>query len=97
MSVQAPAFWHLSQLWFWVNWGKSKLVPMQRISFLGTPHPGTCSVGAELPQDFIRQDGGPTETISEVLGAYGCSRGDSFAWLLHMRPSQHWLNGRVPR
>ncbi len=25
-----------------------------------TPHPGTCSVGAELPQDFIRQDGGPT-------------------------------------
>ncbi len=42
-----------------------------------TPHPGTCSVGAELPQDFIRQDGGPTETFSEAPGAYGCSCGDS--------------------
>ncbi len=28
-------FGHLSQLGFQVNWGKSKLVPMQRISFLG--------------------------------------------------------------
>ncbi len=44
-----------------------------------TPHPGTCSVGAEQPQDFIRQDGGPTETLSEAPGAYGCSCGDSSA------------------
>ncbi len=44
-----------------------------------TPHPGTCSVGAELPQDFIRQDGGPTETLSEAPGRYGCSCGDSSA------------------
>ncbi len=42
-----------------------------------TPHPGTCSVGAELLQDFIRQDGGSTETLSEDPGAYGCSCGDS--------------------
>ncbi len=35
MSVQNPAFRHLSQLGFQVNWGKSKLLPMQRISFLG--------------------------------------------------------------
>ncbi len=35
MSVQAPAFRHLSQLGFLVNRGKNKLVPMQRISFLG--------------------------------------------------------------
>ncbi len=42
-----------------------------------TPHPGTYSVGAELPQDFIRQDGSPTETLSEAPGAYGCSCGDS--------------------
>ncbi len=28
-----------------------------------------CSVGAELPQDFIRQDGGPTEIFSEAPGA----------------------------
>ncbi len=42
-----------------------------------TPHPGTCSAGAELLQDFIRQDGGSTETLSEAPGAYGCSCGDS--------------------
>ncbi len=42
-----------------------------------TPHPGTCSVGAELPQDFIRQDGGPTEFFSEAPGAYGGSCGGS--------------------
>ncbi len=42
-----------------------------------TPHPGMCSVGAELLQDLIRQDGGFTETLSEAHGAYGCSCGDS--------------------
>ncbi len=60
-----------------------------------TPHPGTCSVGAELPQDFIRQDGGPTETLSEAPGACGCNRGNSSSWLLHMRPPQHWLSPEV--
>ncbi len=35
-----------------------------------TPQTGTCSVGAKLPQDFNRQDGGPTETFSEAPGAY---------------------------
>ncbi len=42
-----------------------------------TPHPGTCSVSAELLQDLIRQDGGSTETLSEAPGAYGCSCSDS--------------------
>ncbi len=42
-----------------------------------TPHPGTCSVSAELLQDLIRQDSGSTETLSEAPGAYGCSCGDS--------------------
>ncbi len=102
-QYQLLPFGHLSQLGFRVNWGKSKLVPMQRISFsqhggrFGQPdrtsHPETCSVGAELPQDFIRQDGGPTETHSEAPGAYICSRGDSSAWLM----PQDWLYGRVPR
>ncbi len=41
-----------------------------------TPHPGRCSVGTELPQDFIRQDGGPIQTLSEAPEAYDCS-GDS--------------------
>ncbi len=80
---------HLSLLGLRVNWEKSKLVPTQRISFLGMefdsvnqaalPHPGTCSVSAELLQDLIRQDGGSTETLSEAPGAYGCSCGDSSA------------------
>ncbi len=44
-----------------------------------TPHPGTCSVSAELLQDLIMQDGGSTETLSEAPGTYGCSCGDSSA------------------
>ncbi len=44
-----------------------------------TPHQGTCSIGAELTQDFIRQDGGPTEILSEAPGAYDCSCCDSSA------------------
>ncbi len=80
--------------------GKSKLVPTQRheVRFCqpnSMPHPGKCSVGAELPQDFIRQDDSHTETFSEAPGAYGCSCCNSSARLLHMRPLQHWLHGRI--
>ncbi len=42
-----------------------------------TPLPGTCSVGAEQLQDYIRQDGRPTESLLEAPGAYGCSCGNS--------------------
>ncbi len=38
-----------------------------------TPHPGTCSVSDELPHDSIRQDGGPTETLSEAPWAYSAA------------------------
>ncbi len=72
---------HLSQLGLRVNWEKSKLLPMQRISFLGmefgfgqsdsAPHAGTCSVGVELLEYVQEQDGGTTETVSEAPGAYG--------------------------
>ncbi len=99
MSEQDPAFRHLSQLGFQVNWGKSKLDAAWSWIRSTRQHasPSTCSVGAELPQDFIRQDGGPTETLSEAPGAYGCSCGEVPPGLLHMRPLQHWLHGRVPR
>ncbi len=77
---------HLSQLGLRVNWEKSKLLPMQRISFLGMEfgfgqsdsahHAGTRSVGVELLEYVQEQDGGTTETVSEALGAYGgCSGG----------------------
>ncbi len=72
---------HLSQLGLWVNWEKNKLLPMQRISFLGmefgfgqsdsAPHGGTRSVGVELLEYVQEQDGGTTETVSEAPGAYG--------------------------
>ncbi len=72
---------HLSQLGLRVNWEKSKLLPTQRISFLGmlfgfgqsdsTPHAGTRSVGVELLEYVQEQDGGTTETVSEAPGAYG--------------------------
>ncbi len=98
---------HFSLLGLRVNWEKSKLVPMQRISFLGmelnlvnqtgTPHPGTCSVGAELLQDFIRQDGGSTETLSEAPGAYGCSCGDSPARSAPYETASALAPWRIPR
>ncbi len=62
-----------------------------------TPHPGTCSVGAELPQDFIRQDGGPTDIFQRLLGHMAAAAAVVPLGLLHMRPLQHWLHGRVPR
>ncbi len=71
---------HLSQLGLRVNWEKSKLSPVQRISFLsveldseydGTPHGGTCPSSAELPEFLQRQECGTTETVSEAPGAYG--------------------------
>ncbi len=72
---------HLSQLGLRVNWEKSKLSPVQRISFLccgirlgvhdGTPQGGKCPSSAELPQFLQRQECGTTETVSEAPGAYG--------------------------
>ncbi len=62
-----------------------------------TPHPGTCSVGAELPQDFIRQDGGPLKLFQRLLGHMAAAAAIVPLGLLHMRPLQHWLHGRIPR
>ncbi len=60
------------------------------------PHAGTRSVGVELLEYIQEQDGGTTETVSEAPGAYGGCGGGHMG-LLHMRPLQHWLHGRVPR
>ncbi len=89
MSVQAPAFRAPQPVGFSGKLGKEQtranavdLFSRHGVGFGqpdSTPHPGTCSVGAELPRDFIRQDGGPTEILLEAPGAYGCSCSDSSA------------------
>ncbi len=74
MRTQGSASWA-------VNWEKSKLLPTQRISFLGmefgfgqsdsAPHAGTHTVCVELLEYVQEQDGGTPETVSEAPGAYG--------------------------
>ncbi len=68
-----------------VNWEKSKLLPMQRISFLGmefgfgqsdAPHAGTRSVGVDCLNTFKNRTAAPLKQVSEAPGAYGgCSGG----------------------
>ncbi len=80
---------HLSQLGLRVNWEKSKLVPTQRISFLGMELDSvnqTARLTQERAQSVLNclktlsgRTAGPTETLSEAPGAYGCSCGDSAA------------------
>ncbi len=87
MRTQGLVLSHLSQLGLRVNWEKSKLLPIQRISFLGmefgfgqsdsAPHAGTRSVGVELLEYVQEQDGSTTETVSEAPGAYGGSMAES--------------------
>ncbi len=75
---------HLSQLGLQVNWEKSKLSPVQRISFLGMELDSvsqTARLTQERAQSVLNclntfkieyiQDGGTTETVSEAPGAYG--------------------------
>ncbi len=73
MNSRTSASWA-----FGSNWEKSKLSPMQvdLFSWYGVglgqsdsaPHAGTCSVGVELLEYIQKQDGGTTETVSELLG-----------------------------
>ncbi len=72
---------HLSQLGLQVNWEKSKLSPVQRISFLGMELDSVSQTArltqeraqsvVELLEYIQEQDGGTTETVSEAPGAYG--------------------------
>ncbi len=86
---------HLSRLGLRVNWEKSKLSPVQRISFLGMELDSvnlTARLSVERAQSmlnclesFQRKRAVPTETLSEAPGAYGIrSRGphrsDCFIW-----------------
>ncbi len=84
-------FRHLSQLGLRVNWEKSKLSPVQRISFLGvfeydgTPHGGACPSSAELPEFLQRQECGTTETFQRLLGHVASAAAVTPLGLLHVR------------
>ncbi len=100
-------FGHLSQLGFQVNWGKSKLVPMQRISFLGMEL-DSVSQTARLTQEpaqsvlnCLKTLSGrtalPLKLFQRLLGHMAAAAAIVPLGPLHMRPLQHWLHGRIPR
>ncbi len=98
---------HLSQLGLQVNWEKSKLSPVQRISFLGMEL-DSASQTARLTQEhaqsvlnclntFKNRTAAPLKQFQRLLGHMAAVAAVTPLGLLHMRPLQHWLHGRVPR
>ncbi len=98
---------HLSQLGLQVNWEKSKLSPVQRISFLGMEL-DSVSQTARLMQEraqsvlnclntFKNRTAAPLKQFQRLLGHMAAAAVVTPLGLLHMRPLQHWLRGRVPR
>ncbi len=98
---------HLSQLGLQVNWEKSKLSPVQRISFLGMELDSvsqTASLTQERAQSvlnclntFKNRTAAPLKQFQRLLGHMAAAAAVTPLGLLHMRPLQHWLHGRVPR
>ncbi len=98
---------HLSQLGLWVNWEKSKLSPVQRISFLGVEF-DSVSMTARLTEEraqavlnclssFRGRNVVPLKQFQRLLGHMASAAAVTPLGLLHMRPLQHWLHSRVPR
>ncbi len=98
---------HLSLLGLRVNWEKSKLVPMQRISFLGMEFDSVNQI-ARLTQEraqsvlnYFKTLSGrtavPLKLFQRLLGHMAAAAVTVPLGLLHMRPLQHWLYGRIPR
>ncbi len=98
---------HLSQLGLRVNWEKSKLSPVQRISFLGVEL-DSVSMTARLTEkraqavlnclsSFRGRNVVPLKQFQRLLGHMASAAAVTALGLLHMRPLQHWLHSRVPR
>ncbi len=92
---------HLSQLGLWVNWEKSKLSPMKRISSLGVEL-DSLSMTAHLTNEraqsvldclisFRRRTMVPLKHFQRLLGHMASTAAVTPLGLLHMRPLQHWL------
>ncbi len=98
---------HLSQLGLRVNWEKSKLSPVQRISFLGVEL-DSVSMTARLTEEraqavlnclssFRGRNVVPLKQFQRLLGHMASAAAVTPLGLLHMRPLQHWLHSRVLR
>ncbi len=98
---------HLSQLGLRVNWEKSKLSPVQRISFLGVEL-GSVSMTARLTEErtqavlnclssFRGRNVVLLKQFQRLLGHMASAAAVTPLGLLHMRSLQHWLHSRVPR
>ncbi len=98
---------HLSRLGLRVNWEKSKLSPVQRISFLGMELDSvnlTARLSVERAQSmlnclesFQRKRAVPLKHFQRLLGHMASAAAVTPFGLLHMRPLQHWLHDWVPR
>ncbi|KAI2651032.1 ORF V: Enzymatic polyprotein [Labeo rohita] len=98
---------HLSHLGLQVNREKSKLSPVQRISFLGVEL-DSVSMTARLTNEraqsvlkcmesFRHKTAVPLKTFQRLLGHMAAAATVTPLGLLHMRPLQRWLHDRVPR
>ncbi len=87
--------------------GKSKLSPVQRISFLGVEL-DSVSMTAHLTEEraqavlnclssFRGRNVVPLKQFQRLLGHMASAAAVTPLGLLHMRPLQHWLHSRVPR
>ncbi len=98
---------HLIQLGLWVNWEKSKLFPVQRISFLCVEL-DSVSMTAHFTDEhtqavlnclssFRGRNVVPLKQFQRLMGHMATAVAVTPLRLLHMRPLQHWLHSRVPR
>ncbi|KAI2645297.1 ORF V: Enzymatic polyprotein [Labeo rohita] len=98
---------HLSHLGLRVNREKSKLSPVQRISFLSMELDSvnmTACLTNERTQSvlnclksFRHKTAVPLKTFQRLLGLMAAAAAVTPFGLLHMRPLQRWLHDRVPR
>ncbi len=98
---------HLSQLGHRVSWEKSKLSPVQRMSFLGVELDSvsmTACLTDERAQavlnclsSFRSRNVVLLKQFQRLLGHMASVAAVTPLGLLHMRPLQHWLYSRVPR
>ncbi|KAL0149969.1 hypothetical protein M9458_054628, partial [Cirrhinus mrigala] len=91
---------HLARLGLRVNWEKSKLSPVQSISFLGVEL-DLVSMTARLSQDRAQalklRTAAPLKHFQRLLGHMASSAAVTPLGLMYMRPLKYWLHTLIPR